>query len=196
MKKILLSLGLLAVAAVLTTAALAATTANVFIHVTVVTGDISITRDGAADIYFGQVVVNTTTMTAVGTSFHNSGDTLENWSISATNTAAWTFLNNAPGTVIGAINEVRLSALWHSNAAAPLATDYLALDTITNASVQSDATHYAIPADPAGVKGFNVAPNTVPDRYLYFRMDVPITGSTGLAVNQDFTVTVTSTSAI
>jgi hypothetical protein len=210
MKKVFLSLLALAGVMGLAAGVYAATTANVYIHVTVVSGSVSLVRDGAQDVTLNQVVVGSTTLTSY-TAFHNDGDTISNWSLSNTISgqgAGWTFVTaTGAGTVIPAVNQVRLSAIWRANTTPPagasgfplVAGDYTINDVVSPTAVQSDATHYAVAADPAGVKGFNVNPAAAADHYLYFRLDTPITGSTnvGTAFGETvITITVTASSAI
>lgn len=196
MKKILLGLALAAIGLGMVAAVYAASpTAQVFIHVTVVSGQVSIERSSAQDVYLNQVVINSTTLTSYS-SFRNDGDTRSNWSIDATNTRAWTFLTDAPGTPIALADQVRLSGLWRADTTPPVAGDYAADDTMSNTSQQSSASRYAVDADAVGVKGYDVDPSAVANRFLYFRLDTPITGTVGIGANTDFTVTVTAASAL
>ncbi len=200
MKKALLGLLFLGLGLGIAAASYAAsTTADVYIHVFVVSGDVSIERVTVdANVYFApQIAVGTSTSTAYAVSFRNAGDTNANWSIHAQTTfAGWAFLNDAPGTAIAAIDQCRLSALFASNATAPVMGDYLVDDVITGATVLSSATTYAITADAAALKGYNVPPTVGASRYLYFRFDAPITGSSNLNTDQISNIQVTATSAI
>jgi hypothetical protein len=210
MKKALIGLALLGVSLGLAAGVYAATSANVYIHVTVVSGSVSLVRDGAQDVYLNQVVVGSTTLTSY-TAFHNDGDTQSNWSLSNTISgqgAAWTFVTaTGAGTAIPAINQVRFSGIWRSNATPPagaskfplVAGDYTINDVISPTPVQSDATHFAVAGDVATVKGYNVNPAAAADHYLYFRFDTPLTGSTNIGTASGetvITVTVTASSSL
>ncbi len=200
MRKLLLILALSVLGLGMTAAVYAAsTTADVFVHVFVVSGDVSIERTTVdANLYFApQILANSSTTTAFAVSFRNAGDTNANWSIHAQSAfAGWTFLTDAPGTAIAAIDRCRLSAVFAANGAAPALANFTVDDVISGATIGCSATNYAITADAVGVKGYNVPPTVGASRYLFFRFDAPLAGSSNLNTDQVSNIQVTSASAI
>ncbi|MCD4813955.1 hypothetical protein K8S19_09745 [bacterium] len=199
MKKfLLLSLGLVLLLGA-AKASFAATTAQVFIHVTITSGTVDITRVTGADIHFGQVLVATSAYTdgTQESQFNNSStDVVEDFSLSASDTTGtWVYQTDAPGTAFGAIDLVRLSALWGATGVVPAPASFLADDTINGATlIESTADIFAITADAAALKGYAIPHATTGgnDRYIHFRLDTPNDGSAGQGVNVDITVTVTA----
>lgn len=200
MKKFLLmSLGLVLLLGA-AKASFAATTAEIYIHVTITSGTVDILRVNASgDISFGQVLVSSSAYTDAGQEMNirnTSVDVYETFSLSAVDTTGiWAYQTDAPGTAFAAADLVRLSALWGATGVVPAPASFLADDTINGATLTASTTDvFAISADADTLKGFNVPHATAGgnDRYIHFRLDTPNTGSAGQGVNVDITVTITA----
>ena len=170
--------------------------AQVFIHVTVVSGVLGVERVSDEVIDLDQVTVGTSAYTSEAQFRNSSDDTREDFSLSAENNVPtpWTWDTNAPGTAFGSANIARLTGLWRATGDTPDPTDFLADDVLTTTVTESTTDIYAVSGDSDAVKGFNIDAND--SRYIFFRFDAPIAGSDNIGVRTDITVTVTASSAI
>ncbi len=194
MKKLAL-LGLaLAVSLGLAVASFAAT-ATVNIQVTITTGDVTIQYDTGTDVVFaGLFGYNIVASSQV--SFSNQGDTLADWSMSASNFTdgganTWPLVGGVPGAAPGG-NQARLAAMWTPWSHVLTTPNFLANDVVTTAVQPCTADAYAttFTADGNNVKGFDVPITNVRD--VWFHLDTPDAGSAPVGIQMTSVVTVTA----
>jgi hypothetical protein len=173
----------------MSTLAFAANPAQVFVHVYVVSGTVSIANASGPSITFPQIVQGTSAVTAGSVDFVNDGDTISDWTVYCSYVSSgWTLKADAPAVITGPINECRLSGLFTTGT--PGLADFVVDDVIGVAARTCSNDNFAITSYGPEVKGFNVA--GAQHRYLFFRFDAPITGSSNMASDQFFTVVVTA----
>lgn len=160
--------------------ALAASTGNVTVTVTVEYLSISVSSDPVA---FGMVALDSKTATAVGNKVvvTNDGDLAENFSIhvSAGTTATWILGTTGKDDV--AENKFTLCGRFVASAgAAPAEGDYVDGDVLVKTATWCDGTLF-------GGKGHEVAATAACD--LYFRLHAP-TSVTGAGAGSEHSLTV------
>jgi len=114
--------------------------------------------------------ITSVTAAIIVTNIGNIGTTVQ---LSLTNPAFWTATASTPTA-----DNFRVTGIFTS--VLPSSTTFsAAADLISTTTMTASATTYAIVADPAGVKGFNIAPSAT--RNLFLRVELPVYTSTTTA---------------